>query len=110
MSSLQFSQVSLNAKANVSDDGRHLYRVLSFADGHQKILGCLVGGDITHFVITTGTASSESMEILQGECQIQVGDDPSQYYREGQSFVVSSNTKLIIETDGLVQYVRHLEG
>lgn len=110
MSSLQFSQVSLNALATVSDEGRHLSRVLSFADGHQKILGCVIGQPDTVFRLTINSQSSERLELTQGECQIQIGDGEFAYYREGQSIVVDSGTKVLMMADKVVQYIRHLEG
>lgn len=112
MSSLQFSQVSLNALASVSEDGKHLQRVLVFADGHQKVLGCLIGDEAGRsFVLTADTKSAERIEITQGECEMTMaGSEQSEYYREGQSFVVASGSQFTLLTHGLVQYIRHFEG
>lgn len=112
MSSLQFSQVSINALATVSEDGKHLQRVLMFADGHQKVLGCLIGDKAGHrFELSADTKSAERIEITQGECEIiMAGDEQPQYYREGQSFVVASGSQFSLVTQGLVQYIRHFEG
>lgn len=110
MSTLQFNQVNLSALATVSDEGRHVSRVLSFADGHQKILGCLLGQENTEFHITINNQTSERLEIIQGECQITIGDDAPVQYREGQSVVLDSGAKLAISATSVVQYVRHLEG
>lgn len=111
MSNLQFNQVNLNALATVSDEGRHLSRVLSFADGHQKILGYLMGQEGAIFHLNINNQSSERLEIIQGECQIAIGDDGEPaYYREGQSVVLDLGAKLLITATCPVQYVRHLEG
>lgn len=109
---VQFNQVSLNATATISDDGKHLSRVLSFNDGHQKIVGVLLGGDGSDFVLNIDGKSSERIEISEGECQVQIGEDDQnrQYYRAGQSFVVESGMSLILTVNGILQYVRHLEG
>lgn len=111
MLNVQFSGVSLNALAVVSDDGRHLQRTLSFADGQQKVLGCIIGRDGEHFTLTTDGSSSERIEITQGECEVSFmdGDTPI-YYREGQSFVVAQSTTLRVISDTILQYVRHFEG
>lgn len=113
---VRFNQVSLNATATISDDGKHLSRVLSFNDGHQKIVGVLLGGDGSDFVLNIDGKSSERIEISEGECQVQIGENNQndeqnhQYYRAGQSFVVESGMSLIITVNGTVQYIRHLEG
>lgn len=110
MSTLQFSQVSLNALATVSDDGRHLLRTLSFADGHQKILGCIVGQAGLEFTLQINSQSSERLELTQGECQIQIDTQDPISYREGQSVVIDSGAKVVIVAETVVQYIRHLEG
>lgn len=111
MSNVQFNQVSLNARAVVSEGGRHIERTLSFSDGHQKILGCLLGeADGSSFVLMTDAKSAERFEITQGDCEVAIGDEPALTYREGQSFVVASATKVWVLTAGVLQYIRHLEG
>lgn len=111
MSNLHFSGVSLNALAEVSEDGRHLWRVLSFSDGHKKVVGCILGQEGTNFSLTIDSGSSERIEITQGECEVfKDGSETSSYYREGQSFVVASGTALVLTCEEVLQYVRHLEG
>lgn len=111
MSNLQFNQVNLNALATVSDEGRHLSRVLSFSDGHQKILGYLMGQEGANFHLNINNQSSERLEIVQGECQIKIGDEGEfARYREGQSVVLDLGAKLLITATCPVQYIRHLEG
>lgn len=83
--------------------------MLSFADGHQKVLGCLIGDDNKSFVLSTDSQSSERIEITQGECRVHM-DDAEHYYREGQSFVVSNLSDIVMIPTAVLQYVRHLEG
>lgn len=109
MSEWQFNGVSLSACAQVSDEGCHLKRVLSFADGHQKVLGCLIGDDRKSFVLSADSQSSERIEITQGECRVRM-DDAEHYYREGQSFVVAKSGSVVLIPAAILQYVRHLEG
>ncbi len=114
MSHLYFSQVSLAATATVLDDGKHFTRLLSFADGHQKVLGVIIGdkddnaknGDV---ILSFDNQAAERIEITDGELLAIIGDE-EQYYRAGQSFVVAGGTALRLKVQGIVQYVRHLEG
>lgn len=111
MSEWQFNGVSLSALAQVSDEGCHLKRVLSFADGHQKVLGCLIGDDNKSFILSADSQSSERIEITQGECRVRMDDDDNEYYyREGQSFVVAKSSRVVLIPAAILQYVRHLEG
>ncbi|MDO5650673.1 MAG: pyrimidine/purine nucleoside phosphorylase [Moraxella sp.] len=113
--SLQLNQVSLSALATVSEDGRHLSRVVSFADGHQKVLGCLLPciNENHEYIFELGE-SAERIEITAGECAVRVlsgtDDESTEYYREGQSFVVSAGAKFYLTCNGVVQYIRHFEG
>ncbi len=113
MSSLQFSQVSLNALAQVTHEGKHLFRTLSFADGHTLELGCLLPAseEAAAYELSAGTASAERIEITQVECEVRLEhEEQGSYYREGQSFVVAPNTRFFIKNQSLVQYVRRFEG
>lgn len=112
MSSLQFSGVSLNALAQVGDDGRHLWRALSFADGCQKIVGALVGqadGELL-FNLNADCTSAHRIEITAGECEVAIDGGEFEYYRAGQSFLLPCNVAIVIKPKGLLQYVRHFEG
>lgn len=113
MTNLQFNQVSLSALATLSDDNRHFTRVISFADGHQKVLGCLLssGDDAYSFVLGN---SAERIEITQGECEVRIiaqdGNESAEYFREGQSFVVGAGGRFFVSCSDVVQYIRHFEG
>lgn len=113
MSKLSFSQASLAATATVLDNGKHFTRLLSFADGHQKTLGLIVGQGIDvaegKVSLTFDSDVAERFEVTEGELCVQMGDD-TQCYRAGQSFVVAGGKSLTLSADGIVQYVRHFEG
>lgn len=113
MSKLQFHQVSLNAVAQISHEGRHLYRTLSFADGHSKVVGSFLplSEGQKQYELRAESKSAERIEITAGECEVCIdGEAGFTYYREGQSFVVAEGTKFFIQNRELVQYVRHFEG
>lgn len=109
MSNLQFHQVSLDALALVSDNGKHLTRALSFADGHHKLLGCIVGNN-TPIKLATDQVSSVRFEITQGGGEVVIDNSEPHYYREGQTFLAVAGADVTITSESVVQYVRHLEG
>lgn len=110
MSNLSLSNVNLNALAETDHNHHHIYRHLSYADGHQKVLGCLLprdGGDEFELFYENGP---HRIEIIEGECGVRFDhSDDYTYYRAGQSFVVSAGKKLYIKNQQLVQYIRHFE-
>lgn len=109
MSSVRFSQVGLDALAQVGDDGKRVQRELIFANGHKKIVGCLLGGgDGCRFLLRT-EQSSERFEITQGACDIVV-DGETTSYSEGGSLFVGAGKTIEVIARGVVQYIRHFEG
>lgn len=109
MSHLQFTQVSLDALAVVSDNGKHITRQLIFGDGHHKLLGCIIG-DNTPIELASDNISSTRFEITQGEVMVSINDAAPHYYRANQAFLVNANAKVLLTSSTVVQYVRHLEG
>lgn len=112
--SLTFNHVSLPAIASVLDDGTHVTRTISLADGSQKILGCLLAGVEGRDYTLELADFSERIEIIQGGCDVTLSDKSDhftqEYYREGQSFVAGSHSRVQLSCTGVVQYVRHFEG
>jgi len=65
----------------------------------------------TEQALTFETHVPERMEIISGECRVQVADsEESELFRAGQSFYVPGNSRFKIETDEVLDYVCHLEG
>ena len=60
-----FSNVTVDAKANVYFDGSVVSHTVHFADGTKKTLGLIYPGNF-HF----GTAAPERMEIIAGSCEV----------------------------------------
>ena len=60
-----FSNVTVDAKANVYFDGNVVSHTVHFADGSKKTLGLIYPGKF-HF----GTAAPERMEIIAGNCKV----------------------------------------
>ncbi len=63
MSTPTFSNVTVEAKANVYFDGRVVSHSVHFQDGSKKTLGLIYPGEY-HF----GTGAPERMEIVAGHC------------------------------------------
>lgn len=109
MSDIRLRGVSLNAVADVSHDGRCIQRILSFADGQKKVLGCIFGAPDVPITLTTSKHSSERVEIVAGDCMVFWENGEQAVYRSGQSFVVGRGQAFTFVADGVMQYMRHLE-
>ncbi|MEY2599151.1 MAG: hypothetical protein RLZZ142_1410 [Verrucomicrobiota bacterium] len=60
-----FSNVTVDAKANVYFDGRVVSHTVRFEDGSKKTVGLIYPGEY-HF----GTGAPERMEIIAGGCGV----------------------------------------
>lgn len=61
--------------------------------------------------LTFETHVPERMEIISGECRVQIADsEDKELFRAGQSFYVPGNSRFKIETDDVLDYVCHFEG
>lgn len=61
--------------------------------------------------LTFETHVPERMEIISGECRVQIADsEEKELFRAGQSFYVPGNSRFKIETDDVLDYVCHFEG
>ncbi len=95
--SAQFDHVSVIKKSNVYFGGLCISHTVQFEDGTKK-----------HWVfyfqlnklLTFETHVPERMEIISGECRVQIADsEESELFRAGQSFYVPGNSRFKIETD-----------
>ena len=72
-----------------------------FADGTRKTIGVIMPGTLTFNVSTP-----ELMEITSGTCRVKVGDEPDfKTYAAGSEFSVAANSRFVIETNEVVNYV-----
>ncbi|WP_199508713.1 MULTISPECIES: pyrimidine/purine nucleoside phosphorylase [unclassified Psychrobacter] len=111
MSAAQYKNVTINAQASISYDGRCSSHTIMFEDGRQKTLGVILPCDnmVEHYQFITNT--SERIDIISGECEVQLhGEEDFSYYRAGQGFVVEGDSGFNLRTEEIVQYVCHLEG
>ena len=101
-STVQFSNVTAVAKANVYFDGKVFSHTLLFAGGEKKTLGVIYPGSF-HF----GTDKAERMEIVAGECAVKLdGQTETHTYGAGSVFDVPAKSGFDIEVKGgLCEYV-----
>lgn len=98
----QFTNVTVNTKANVYFDGKVVSHTVLFAEGSKKTLGLIYPGSY-HF----GTDAAERMEIVAGECKVVLdGQSASQTYSAGSFFDVPAKSGFTIEvSSGIAEYI-----
>lgn len=102
MSTPSFSNVSVDAKANVYFDGRVVSHTVRFEDGSKKTVGLIYPGEY-HF----GTGAPERMEIIAGACSVVLdGTSDVQAISAGSYFDVAGNSGFTITVaDEICEYV-----
>ena len=77
-----FSDVTVQTKANIHFDGKVVSHSVIFSDGSKKTLGLIYPGEF-YF----GTDAAEPMEIVAGTCEVKPdGSEDFSTYIEGQTF------------------------
>ncbi len=99
---MQFTNITVTAKANIYFEGKVVSHSIHFADGSKKTIGLIYPGDY-HF----GTAAAERMEIISGSCDVTIdGTTDSIHYGEGTAFDVEANSGFnIAVAEGICEYV-----
>lgn len=102
MATIEFSGVTVAAKANVYFDGRVVSHTIVLADGSRKTLGLIHPGEY-HFA----TGAPERMEIIAGHCEVRLdGSDSWKSFGPDGSFAVAGDSGFTIRVDsGLAEYV-----
>lgn len=103
----QFDFVSIKKKANVHFNGASISHILVLKDGTKKTLGVILPSEEP---LIFKTHLAERIEIISGQCSVQIGDDPNmKIYRTGESFQIPANSQFKIQTSETVDYVCHFE-
>ena len=99
---ISYSNVTVDAKANIYFDGRVVSHTVHFPDGSRKTLGLIHPGSY-HF----GTAAPERMDIIAGNCRVTInGSSDEQAYAAGESFDVPGNSGFTITVEETIcEYV-----
>jgi hypothetical protein len=93
-----FSNVTVDAKANVYFDGKVVSHTVHFPDATRKTLGLIYPGKF-HF----GTAAPERMEIIAGACQVILdGSTDVLNIEAGSAFDVAGNSGFTITVDDCI--------
>ncbi|NJM38428.1 MAG: pyrimidine/purine nucleoside phosphorylase [Akkermansiaceae bacterium] len=97
-----FSNVTVDAKANVYFEGKVVSHTVHFSDQTKKTLGLIYPGKF-HF----GTGAPERMEIIAGSCQVILdGTTETLTIDAGSSFDVAGNSGFSIEvSEGICEYI-----
>jgi uncharacterized protein YaiE (UPF0345 family) len=96
----EFTNVTINAEANIYFDGKVTSRKITFNDGSFKTLGIMMPGDYKF-----ATDEKELMEITAGDCEILLPDATQwQTIKGGESFYVPGNSKFEIKAKTLIDY------
>lgn len=96
----EFTNVTINAEANVYFDGKVTSRKIIFSDGSFKTLGIMMPGDYKF-----GTNEKELMEITSGDCEILLpSSNEWQTIKGGESFYVPANSEFEIKAKTLIDY------
>lgn len=101
-SNLEFSNVTVTAKANVYFDGKVVSHTLKLSDGAKKTLGLIYPGKY-HF----GTEAPERMDISAGSCRVTLdGQTSVTEYASGSGFDVPGKSGFTISVEGgITEYV-----
>ncbi|EEH70383.1 MULTISPECIES: pyrimidine/purine nucleoside phosphorylase [Acinetobacter] len=103
----QFDFVSIKKKANVHFNGASISHILVLKDGSKKTLGVILPSEEP---LTFKTHLAERIEIISGQCSVQIADDPEiQVYASGESFEIPAHSQFRIQTNEVVDYVCHFE-
>ncbi len=97
-----FSNITVDAKANVYFDGKVVSHTVHFADGSRKTLGLIYPGKF-HF----GTGAPERMEIIAGGCEVVFdGTVETLSIEAGSHFDVAGNSGFTITVkDCICEYI-----
>jgi uncharacterized protein YaiE (UPF0345 family) len=96
-----FQNVTVVKQANVYFGGNVSSRTLKFADGSIKTLGFMLAGEYTF-----NTADAELMEILAGDLEVLLPDNPQwQHISAGQAFNVPAHAKFTVKVHKPTDYI-----
>jgi uncharacterized protein YaiE (UPF0345 family) len=98
----EFSDVTVQSKANVYFDGKVVSHTVVTGTGEKKTLGLIYPGQF-HF----GTQKAERMEIVAGSCRVKIdGQSTSETFQTGSAFHVPANSGFDIEVQsGICEYI-----
>ncbi len=95
-----FTNVTVETKANIYFDGKVTSRTVIFNDGEMKTLGLMLPGEYEF-----GTKKKEIMEVLQGSMKVKLpGENEWKVFKAGDSYEVAANSKFQLEITEVSDY------
>lgn len=96
----EFTNVTVEKKANIYFDGKVTSRTVILADGSRKTLGIMLPGDYEF-----GTDAAEVMEIAAGALSVLLpGSDNWIKVSAGESFEVPGSSRFKLKVTDVVDY------
>ena len=93
---MEFTDVTVHAKANIYFEGRVISHTVILRDGERKTVGVILPGTY-HF----GTQQAEKMEIIEGESSVVLDrSEVTVRYANGEAFEVPANSGFTITVAG----------
>ena len=93
---MEFTNVTIHAKANVYFEGRVISHTVILGSGERKTVGVILPGKY-HF----GTQQAERMEIVEGGAEVALdGSEKTFRYAAGQHFEVPASSGFTISVAG----------
>ncbi|MCU4379614.1 pyrimidine/purine nucleoside phosphorylase [Acinetobacter haemolyticus] len=103
----QFDFVSIKKKANVHFNGTSISHILVLKDGTKKTVGVILPSEQP---LTFQTYIAERIEIISGQCQVQIGNGSEiRIYSSGEWFVIPANSQFKIQSTEIVDYICHFD-
>ncbi|WP_333669211.1 pyrimidine/purine nucleoside phosphorylase [Acinetobacter guillouiae] len=103
----KFDFISIKKKANVHFNGASISHAIELKDGTKKTLGVILPSEDP---LTFKTHLTERIEILSGECSVQIGNKSEiKIYKSGESFQIPAHSQFKIKTSEVVDYICHFE-
>jgi uncharacterized protein YaiE (UPF0345 family) len=95
----KFENVTVIKEANIYFDGKVTSRTIEFSDGSIKSLGVMLPGEYTF-----NTADKEIMEMMSGELEIRLPNQPWQTLQTPQTFEVPANSSFDLKIKTVTDY------
>lgn len=95
----QFTQVSINKKANIYFEGKVTSRTIVFSDGSKKTLGIMLPGEYEF-----STSQREIMEFSAGKLDYKLQDGEWQSIDNEGSFEIPANQTFQLKVHEVADY------
>lgn len=95
----EFTNVTINSKANIYFDGKVTSRTVIFPDGTRKTLGIMLPGEYEF-----STSQKEEMDIQTGTLEFKLNGQEWKKIENGGVFYVPANESFLLKVHTVVDY------